>query len=156
MNRFLFILLLAICTNIQNISADDHDHEEKHEEHEHAEIDPNVGEGKGVVEANENDGFKISPEATRNFDLKYIPVESSTVQVPKSAIFYGLQEKNIYRFRDGFYKRIDFKTLTKTGGTLSIQSPDLKLKDQIVTQGLGFLRVTEIGAFGGLESSHSH
>ena len=44
----------------------------------------------------------------------------------------------------------------KDGNQIHVKSPDLKPHDQIVVQGMGFIRVAEIAAFGGAVTGHSH
>jgi hypothetical protein len=65
-------------------------------------------------------------------------------------------EINIYRYRDGFYKRIDFVKLSTNEGYVKISSKGLVKGDFIVTRGLGFILVAEIAAFGGAPEGHSH
>lgn len=76
--------------------------------------------------------------------------------VPKSSIVKVGEEINLYRYRDGFYKRIDFQIIKKNGNQIHIKSPDLKPGDQIVVQGMGFIRVAEIAALGGAVTGHAH
>ena len=53
-------------------------------------------------------------------------------------------------------ERIDFKTIDKTKDTWKVSSRDLATGDKIVVDGIGFLRIAEIAASGGLSDSHSH
>ena len=76
--------------------------------------------------------------------------------IPASAILYSGEEINLYRLRAGFYKRIDFRLISKTAKEAKISSPDLKVGDEIVTTGIGFLRAAEIVATGGAPEGHSH
>lgn len=137
------------------IGKEDHDHQ-------HAEENPQVGVNKGIIAADKEQGFKLSPEAEKNFEIKRIKItHSSQVEITKDMIVTAGIEENIYRFRDGFYKRIDFVTIKSiesktTSRKIIIRSKDLKDGDEIVTAGLGFLRVTEIAAYGGAPEGHSH
>ncbi|HVK61315.1 MAG TPA: hypothetical protein VM432_07185 [Bdellovibrionales bacterium] len=145
MSKWHFLLTMVFAPMIA-LADGDHDHEsDPHEENE-----------KGIVEASEAKGIRISPEAHKNFGIRTLGFTSGAIVLPKSAIFFGLQEKNLYRLRDGFYKRIDFQTITKTKNEFTISSTDLKSGDQIVIEGLGFLRIAEIAAFGGVAHGHSH
>ncbi|MNL80824.1 hypothetical protein D3C87_2077680 [compost metagenome] len=76
--------------------------------------------------------------------------------MPESAILHSGEEVNVYRLRDDFFKRIDFNKKSQSGGKISLESKDLKSGDQIVTRGLGFLRIAELSAFGGTPEGHSH
>lgn len=157
---------------------DDHDHEEesgqphseketgdhekegkghghKNEEGEHEES-TQVGPDKGVLEANEEAGFKLSPEATKNFKLKFQTYNGGQISLSLDSILQTTEEKNIYRVRNGFIKRIDISVVLKTKTELTFTSSALQAGDQIVVSGLGFLRMAELAAFGGAPEGHSH
>ncbi len=180
LNKLILVFLLAVNTQFSvSLAEDKHDdhkdhakeeHEkEEHEKEDHAdhkedgghdnesEANAQVGENKGIVEADKEKGFKLSVEAEKNFDIKKIKMQSSlSVELPLSAIATSTIEVNVYRFRDGFYKRIDFNQISKDQGRISIKSPDLKAGDEIAISGLGFLRVSEIAAFDGAPEGHAH
>lgn len=140
---------------------DDGGHHEEHEDHEHGEDEEesggSVGPEKGITEASEEHGIKLSNEAIKSFDLKTISLSGpGPWAVPDSAKMDALEERNIYRFRNGFYKRIDFTILNQTDGQMTIKSKDILAGDEIVTAGVGFLRISELAAFGGAPEGHSH
>lgn len=123
--------------------GDEHGDErgEKHEEHD---------------KVSKEDGFKLNVAAMKTFEIKTVKIASQQTKVSRNAIYKGLNEVNIYRFRDGLFKRIDFKTLSQDKNDYLVSSPDLKIGDGIVVNGIGFLRMAEISASGGLSDSHSH
>jgi len=138
-------------------------HEDEHEEGEHGHDDEHgeenaqIGVEKGILEADKEKGFKLSSEAEANFIVEKVKVQSSDgVELPKKALVTSTIEVNVYRYRDGYYKRIDFNTITKSATSIKIKSKDLKQGDEIATTGLSFLRVTEIAAFDGAPEGHSH
>ncbi len=51
---------------------------------------------------------------------------------------------------------MDFKKIAQTNHQITLTSKDLTNGDFVVTQGLGFLRIAEIAAFGGAPEGHSH
>jgi hypothetical protein len=127
------------------------------DEHGHGDENAQIGADKGILEADKDKGFKLSPEAEANFKVEKIKVQSSDgVEIPKKALVTSTIEVNVYRYRDGFYKRIDFDTISKNTTNLKIKSKDIKQGDEIATTGLGFLRVTEIAAFDGAPEGHAH
>ena len=131
--------------------------EENHEEENHEEENPQVGVGKGITEASEEDGIKLSPEATKSFEIVLVKLEDlNNIKLSKKAIVTAGEEVNIFRYRDGFYKRIDFELIKKEKDQVRVRSKDLKTDDQIVVSGMGFLRIAEIAAFGGAPEGHSH
>ena len=146
MKKIIFFSFL-IFSSFSYASGDhDHGHEEKHDsEHE--------GEHK---DEHSEDGFKLTEKSVKKFGLKTQLHTKEESLIPNSAIYRGLNEVNIYRLRDGLYKRIDFVTVKKGTETLTIKSKDLKKEDQIVISGVGFLRIAEIAASGGISDSHSH
>lgn len=141
---------------------DDHDSHGKEAEHkddhggdEHEES-AQVGPNKGILEADEETGFKLSPEATKNFNLKFQSYSGGPLSLSMNSILQTTNEKNIYRMRDGRIKRIDISVISKSKSELTFTSSDLKSGDQIVVSGLGFLRMAELAAFGGAPEGHSH
>lgn len=142
-------------------SQTNHKGEENHsdkEGHGHEEEkNENIGLGKGIVSADEEIGFKISAEAEKNFEIRRIKIAVlDQIKVPKAAIVTAGEETNIYRFRNGFYKRIDFNVVKKNGENLLVISKDLKQSDEVVVHGTGLLRIAELAAFGGAPQGHSH
>lgn len=159
----LKILFFSLCMSVFNVQAEDdhgHAHEkagEHKEEHKDEHKDEHAGEHKEEGHDDHgSDGFKLGDNVTKNFGLKMIDYKGPSVTLPKEAIFRGLSEINIYRLRQGLYKRIDFKTLEKTKSTIKLSSSDLAPGDKIVVDGIGFLRIAEIAASGGISDSHSH
>lgn len=131
--------------------GDDHENDKPHDESSIASPE------KGIMAANAESGIKLSPEALKNFGLQAITLTTPAPWIlPTAAVVYSGREVNLYRLRDGFYKRIDFKLLSKESNGVRVSSADLKGGDSVVTAGLGFLRVAEIAAFGGAPEGHSH
>lgn len=131
---------------------DGHGHGEEGEEENSA-----VGPDKGITKADKNLGFQLSESAKKTYRLSTVPATpGQNMILPPSAIFYGLQERNIFRVRDGYIKRIDFKFVSNTKSQVIVQIEDLKTGDEIVTTGLGFLRIAELAASGGGAVGHAH
>ena len=130
---------------------------ESHIEHgdEHGDDHGDKHEGHDDKDSKE-DGFKLNATAMKTFEIKTVKIASQQIKISKNAIYRGLNEVNIYRFRAGLFKRIDFKTLSQDKNDYLVSSPDLKIGDGIVVNGIGFLRMAEIAASGGLSDSHSH
>lgn len=133
-------------------SSDEKDHSD-HDENEGSKVEPE----KGIIEANEKMGFKLSPEALKNFEIKATALTGDGPwKIPTYAIVRSGEEVNLFRVRDGYFKRIDFQTTTKGADQVTVDSDQLRAGDSIVTVGLGFLRIAELAAFGGVADSHSH
>lgn len=135
----------------------DHAEGEGHSHDEGEEENAAVGPEKGIVEANDKNGFKLSPEAFKNFDLKFTKISGKGPwSVPATAIVLAGEEVNIFRRREGFFKRIDFQAVRRSPAEIALTSKDLAPGDEIVVSGLGFLRIAELAAFGGVAHGHSH
>lgn len=161
--------LIILSTSIFGSEGHDNGHKDEHKnEHAaeknkevHADHDADHGGKHGDKhdehgkESNEN-GFKLNDSAIKTFEIKIVKIASPQIKISKDAIYKGLNEVNVYRFRDGLFKRIDFKTLSQDKGDYLISSSDLKSGDGVVINGIGFLRMAEIAASGGLSDSHSH
>ena len=130
---------------------DDHgdEHKDEHKD-EHGEAHDDHGKEAKL------DGFKLNVKALKTFEIKTIKFVPQKTLISKSAIYKGLNEINLYRLRDGLFKRIDFKTVSQDKNEYLIASVDLKAGDEVVINGIGFLRMAEIAASGGLSDSHSH
>lgn len=154
MKLFILIILATSLYTTSMIAADGHDHAEG--EHEEGEAG-NIGPDKGILEASEKNGFKLSPEAIKNFDLKYQKLTGDGPWIlPKNSIVYSGKEINLYRLRNGFFKRIDFETIKKTSSDITADSDDMREGDEIILVGIGFLRIAELAAFGGVADGHAH
>lgn len=150
MNKILMSLVLVIL-GFGNFAtaSDDHAHEDEHkheEEHEHG----------TQVEVKE-EGFSLTPEAIKNFELRTTKlVGTSPWLIAQSAVLYAGEEVNVYRVRKNLYTRIDFKIISQQNGNLKIHSADLQESDEVVINGVGFVRIVEIVSSGGMPHGHSH
>ena len=160
MNKFILSLLVILSLQF-TFAEEGHDHHEDEVEEHHtdepAEENPSIGPRKGITVFDEKKGFKLSEEAVKNFAIKTIKLPSGDEWiVPATAVLYSGEEINLYRIRNGFYKRVDFKTLKKSDKEFQVKSQELQAGDQIVTEGVGFLRAADIVASGGAPHGHSH
>lgn len=167
MTRFLFVILLSSLLTITSEASKENEkhghsgqskdsHSEDEKGHEEEEVG-NIGPDKGITEVSERNGFKLSPEARRNFELKTQKlVGDGPWSIPRSARLYSSEEVNLFRLRAGFFKRIDFQTLRSTQSELVVDSDDMREGDEIILSGLGFLRIAELAATGGVAHGHSH
>lgn len=109
----------------------------------------------GATEA--SGGFQLSQEAVKNFELKMRKLQGrGPWPVSKRSVLRSGEETNLYRLRDGFFKRIDFQIVKMSNDQLLIVSKDLRDGDEIAVSGLGFLRIAELAALGGVSEGHSH
>lgn len=127
------------------------------EGHDHEGESSSVGPDKGITDYDDHSGFKLSSEAVKNFALKFQTLSGkNSWSIPNSAILYSGEEVNVYRVRAGFYKRVDFRLISKDDKQTQIKSVDLQEGDQIVVEGIGFLRAAEIVVTDGAPEGHSH
>lgn len=134
-------------------NGDHHDEGGAHGE----EANPSVGADKGIIEASDSMGFKLSPEALKTFALETKKF-SDGVAVPSESLVYSGETTSVFRLRDGFYKRVTIKKIGKPAKSAPqmIESADLRTGDEIVIKGAPFLRIAELDASGGIGEGHSH
>lgn len=139
--------------------AEKHEHKEgaKHEHEEAGEEGPkNVGPNKGITSYDEEKGFTLSEEAKKNFSLETQVLRGlGPWRVPASALLLTGEEKNVYRLRDGAFKRIDIKVGKNEAGQVAVNSEDLRNGDSVIIRGVGFIRIAEVDVVSG-ESGHHH
>jgi hypothetical protein len=143
---------------------DDHGHEEgekqahtegdSHDEHEE-EASSTVGPDKGITEKAEA-GFKLSAEAMKTMEIKSVPYAGGSISLPAKAIVQIKDEKSVFRIRDGWIKRTSVQVLQKNPDSLVISSKGFRDADQVVVEGAGFLRISEIFSEEGASHGHSH
>lgn len=156
--KYLVLIMSLVFTLSGKVPAAE-DHAEHNDDHKNEPKEENsqVGPDKGITEASEKNGIKLSPEAEKNFEIKKAAVgKDGQTSIHLSSVVTVGVEVNIFRYRDGFYKRIDFNKVSQINNQITVTSKDLAAGDFIVTKGLGFLRVAEIAAFGGAAEGHSH
>lgn len=176
MKKHLLITALATCLLIPAWAWSDSKHSEKeeqaehgkHEEHdEHGEEEghghgeeeksSSVGPDKGILDASESNGIKLAPQALKNFEIKTQKLTGSGPwTLPSSARFQSGEETNLFRLRNGFFKRVDFTQVKRDAQQFVASSKELKDGDEIVVGGVGYLRIAEVTAFGGNAEGHSH
>lgn len=159
MLKILFFSLCLLSISVVAEDDDGHGHEKEHKgeyKEDHKEDPIEAHDDHDDHSGPASDGFKLSTTAIKNFELTYTDYKVNGTTISSKAIFRSLSEVNIYRMRSGLYKRIDFKTLEKNKDTWKVSSPDLISGDKIVVSGIGFLRIAEIAASGGLSDSHTH
>jgi hypothetical protein len=138
------VLLLIVVLALSSRAEDD-------------EASSSVGPDKGILEASAEEGITLSPEAYRNFEIRTLKLAGSGPwDIPASARLLSGEEVNLYRWRDGHFKRVDFTLVKRLGDRLTITSHDLTARDEIAVQGVGFLRMAELIALGGAPEGHSH
>jgi len=160
-------LVTCLASAAENEHKEDHDGGHKDEaaahsdtdqdSHEEQEENPQIGPDKGITEYREHDGFKLSPEAFKNFEIVTIDVGQGEILIldEKVIVKTGV-EQNLFRLRNDFFKRVDFTLVNRSAGKIQIKSTELRPGDKIVVQGMGFLRISEISATGGAPEGHSH
>lgn len=157
----LFFLVFSSVNFAADNEHDDHkeyqDHKDEHDGDQHEEENSKVGADKGILKADKNLGFILSPEAMKNFVIKTFTIQSSGPwNVPLKAKVISKDEVNLFRLRKGFIKRIDFTNLSTDREFMKVQTSELTNGDQLIIDGVGFVRIAEITAFGGAAEGHSH
>lgn len=137
---------------------DGHDHgsHEGHDSHEGHGGGKAIGKGKAIEEVDEIKGFKLSKEAIKTLKLKLNTVDGSSFKISKKTLVASKNEKGVYRFRAGFFKFMPAKITKELSDGYQVEVKGVDFGDQIVVNGVGLLRVTDVYSTDKSEYGHSH
>ena len=135
-----------------DIAGDDHSHK-GHDDHGGGK---SVGKGKAIEEVDEVKGFKLSKEAIKSLKLKLQTVDGDEFEINKTTLVASKDIKGIYRFRDGFFKFLPITLKREIKGKYLVKVKGVDFGDQIVTDGVGLLRVSDVYSTDKSEYGHSH
>ena len=108
--------------------------------------------GKAVTEYSTEKGMRLTETAIQTLELVKAPLAGTgSFTLPLSAVVYYEDNRGVFRFRDGWYKLVKIQIIKKMDKTMLISSSELLASDQVITQGVGLLRVAELEAQGGGE-----
>lgn len=106
-----------------------------------------IGADQGITEFKKDLGFKLSSEAFKRLGIQSVkPTNSAAgVTVPASALVRTLKKSYVFRIQNGFIKGIDIDLIQAKKAQLIFKSTELTPNDEIITQGVGFLRILDLG-----------
>jgi len=130
--------------------------EDRHDDHDDHGGGKSIGEGKAIESVDKVSGFKLSKEAIKTLNLKLQTVDGNEFTIDKTTLVTSKSTKGIYRFRSGFFKFLPIKLLKEVDGKYLVNVIGVDFGDQIVTSGVGLLRVTDIYSTDESEYGHSH
>lgn len=131
------------------------DHKEGEDGHDHG-GGKAIGKGKAIVDVDEKKGFKLSKEAIKTLKLKLSTVDGSTFKIGKNTLVASKNKKGVYRFRAGYFKFLPAKILKEEKNGYKVEVKGVDFGDQIVVDGVGLLRVTDVYSTDKSEYGHSH
>ena len=102
---------------------------------------PSVGEGKAVLEADAQKGFRLSPSAQEILGIKtqsFVAVS----HLPKTSWIACRDNVGVFRVRDHWFQWVLIKKSDLKESDL--KEPDFKKNDQIVVEGGPALRVVQM------------
>lgn len=137
---------------------DDHDDDSKHSDHKGHDHGASkaIGKGKAIEIVDEKKGFKLSKEAIKTLKLRLQNVDGDEFEISKTTLVSSKSIKGIYRFRSGFFKLLNAKILKETKSGYKVKVAGVEFGDQIVINGVGLLRVTDVYSTDKSEYGHSH
>lgn len=135
---------------------DDHKEENGHADHGEHGGGKAVGKGKAIEEVDESKGFKLSKEAIKTLKLKLQTVDGDEFSIDKTTLVSSKSTKGLYRFRGGFFKFMPVELLKESKGKYLVKVKGVDFGDQIVIDGVGLLRVTDVYSTDTSEYGHSH
>lgn len=184
MNKYILLFSIVFNTSFLYASeTDDHNHKEhnhsaSHEKHsDHEEHDEHgeeshekhdghddhghgggkaIGKGKAIEDVDEKKGFKLSKESIKTLKLKLQTVDRDEFEISKETLVTSKVLKGIYRFRAGYFKFLPLKLIKEVNGKYLVKVKGVDFGDQIVTNGVGLLRVTDVYSTDKSEYGHSH
>lgn len=115
-----------------------------------------IGKGKAIEAVDEVKGFKLSKEAIKTLKLKLKTVDGDEFSIEKTTLVASKGVKGLYRFRGGFFKFLPVKLKKEVKGKYLVKVKGVDFGDQIVTNGVGLLRVTDVYSTDKSEYGHSH
>jgi hypothetical protein len=138
---------------------ENHGKEADGDSHGHGEEEKpeNVGPTKGVLSFDEHVGFKLSPEAEKNFSLARTKplARGDAWEIPLSSLVHSMDKVSVYRERKGLLLAIPVKVVKKAASTVTIQTNKISASDSVISSGAGHLKVVELDLTSG-EVGHSH
>jgi hypothetical protein len=134
---------------------DGHDHG-AHDDHSGHGGGKAIGKGKAIVEVDEKKGFRLSKEAIKTLKLKLTTVDGSSFKISKKTLVASKNKKGIYRFRAGYFKFLSAKIIKELSDGYNVEVKGVDFGDQIVVDGVGLLRVTDVYSTDKSEYGHSH
>lgn len=134
---------------------DEHGEDKGHDDHEGEEESSAIGPEKGITKKGAL-GFQLAPEAEASFGLKFQPIGSATVMLPRTALVQVQNNDFVFRERGGWLKKIPVATVGRTNDSVKVRISDFTPGDRIVTAGTGFLRTAELVVEEGVSHGHSH
>lgn len=132
-----------------------HDDHDDHKGHDHG-ASKAIGKGKAIEVVDEKKGFKLSKEAIKTLKLRLQNVDGDEFEISKATLVSSKSIKGVYRFRAGFFKLLNAKILKETKSGYKVKVAGVEFGDQIVINGIGLLRVTDVYSTDKSEYGHSH
>ena len=135
--------------------AEKHDHG-SHDEHDGHGSGKAIGKGKAIEEIKEEKGFRLSKEAIKTLKLKLDTVDGASFKISKKTLVASKNTKGVYRFRAGFFKLLPAEITKELPDGYIVEVKGVDFGDQIVVDGVGLLRVTDVYSTDKSEYGHSH
>jgi hypothetical protein len=133
--------------------SEDHDNHEGHDGHGGGKA---IGKGKAIEAVDKVKGFKLSREAIKTLKLKLQTVDGDEFTIQKTTLVASKGSKGLYRFREGFFKFLPVKIIKEVSNKYLVKVKGVDFGDQIVTNGVGLLRVSDVYSTDKSEYGHSH
>jgi len=121
----------------------------------HEEDTPLIGPEKGIL-AKSDHGFKLAPEALQTLKIQTAAAPTKVLKVPSAALVEIKNGRFLYLVREGWFTRVPVKVRKKDKRSVTIEIPQHQSGDAYVSEGVGFVRTTEILIEEGASHGHSH
>lgn len=115
------------------------------------------GPGKAVEAFSKEDGFKLSAKAISSLGVQFTTLKGNGPwTVPAHSIVHFKQSTAVYRRYDGWLTMVLVKIVKEQVGTTVISSSDLEAGDEVATEGVSFLRLTDADLNSGTVDNCAH
>ncbi len=116
---------------------------------------PAYAKETAVIAVSHENGFQLSEKAKMTLGLGFLKLDGSPPwKIPAESLVVLQDHAGVYRLRDGWFKLVQVDVIGRSASELTIQCPDLKSPDAIVTQHVAHLRVADIGTSEEFQQEH--
>jgi hypothetical protein len=155
-----YLILIAFISPVPSAIAFPHasPHQDRHVEETHSDEDGNaissqVGPDNSVIAWDRDQGFKLSRESLSTMGIETTSY-SPRLRPTKNVLVFFQDDIGVYRLRDGWFRLV--RGTVEEGQFVPSENGDLVPGDHVVSQGAGFLRITELDLAAGESSGHAH
>lgn len=109
---------------------------------------PSVGPDRAVIAASKDDGIRLSEKAKAKIGIKTTKI-TTNFQIPASALVHERAEFGVYVKKGEWFKYIEVELGNQSSSNVRIESPKIRVGDEIVVSDVALLRLAELNLSNG-------